>query len=222
MAKVKIYGRMTNSDGSPQPNVPIDITYYAYKKPPTTEQVLTNPDGSWETYQRANAVGDFFSHYFFSFQNDVARKVFLYPSAPWEINFDQLIKGIAGVVTTPPLALSNGRTIQQANDFTPLTVLKQINGVYSRAQADTVANADMWLCLAATGISFRLANTYTEYYFPNHGLGDSNQILYLSPTTPGALTKIAPTVGQARAILGVVIDANYLLWAPDLIVEIVT
>ncbi len=113
------------------------------------------------------------------------------------------------------------RQIQQVNTFSPFFVLKHADGIWTLAQADSISSADIWLCVGATSTAFNLAICYCEYYYPNHGIGADNSALYLSAVTPGLLTTTAPTTGQARVILGAIVDANHILWAPSLSVEVV-
>jgi hypothetical protein len=113
------------------------------------------------------------------------------------------------------------REIQQANTFAAPRVLKHVGNLWALAQADILDNADIWLCIEATATTFKLASSYREYYFPAHGLGADNDLLYLSATTPGLLTTTQPTTGQVRAILAAIVDSDHIFYAPSFRVEVV-
>jgi hypothetical protein len=124
---------------------------------------------------------------------------------------------VGGASTKPVYTID----VSQANDFTTPLILKNVGGIWSRALADQMGNADIWLCVEAASTSFKVANTYRIYQFPAHNLGATNAPLFLSATIAGALTTTPPTAGQARVTIGAIFDPNQILWAPSLLVETV-
>jgi hypothetical protein len=120
----------------------------------------------------------------------------------------------------PPVTNADVIEIQQANNFTPLSILKHTTG-WALAQANSLANADIWLCVEATPTSFKVASTCRIYEFPSHNLGADNTPLFLSPTTAGRATSTPPMTGQFRVIVGVIFDADRIFWNPELTAEVV-
>jgi len=120
----------------------------------------------------------------------------------------------------PPVTNADVIEIQQANNFTPLSILKHTTS-WELAQANSLANADIWLCVEATPTMFKIASTCRIYEFPSHNLGADNTPLFLSPITPGLLTSIPPMTGQLRVIVGLIFDADRIFWNPALTAEVV-
>lgn len=118
-------------------------------------------------------------------------------------------------------ATSSTLEVIQANTFTAPCVLRHAAGGWVKARADSAANADIWLCTAATATSFKVASAVQTYSFPNHGLGADNAVLMLSPTIDGALTTDALPSGSARVLIGLIFNKDTILWMPSLKVEVV-
>lgn len=118
-------------------------------------------------------------------------------------------------------ATSSTLEVVQANTFTAPCILRHAAGGWVKAKADSAANADIWLCTAATATSFKVASSVETYPFPNHGLGADNAVLMLSPTVDGALTTDALPTGSVRVVIGLVFDKDNILWMPSLQIEVV-
>jgi hypothetical protein len=124
---------------------------------------------------------------------------------------------------TPKASSATSNTIEvvQANTFTAPCVLRHAAASWVKAKADSAANADIWLCTAATPTSFKVASSVETYPFPNHGLGADNAVLMLSPTVDGAIvTSVLPT-GSVRVLIGIIFDKDNILWMPSLKIEVV-
>jgi hypothetical protein len=219
MGKVTIYGKGKVGDR-------IESTYYK-EGDQTLWSTTVDASESWSGIFETNDPGDFESYYLFRFPGEPPRRVFLPSSSLPLLMFEPVgsVPNFSPQPTGPAVggAVDDRREIFQANTFTAPCILKNVGGVWDFARADSIANSDIWLCVEATPTSFKKANSFREYYLPNHGIaGADNSLLLLSATSlRGELTTVAPTTGQVLSILGVRIDANYIYWAPSFRVEVV-
>lgn len=96
----------------------IDVSYHGYSQTPTEQRpsdrvpVITNPDGTWQTYRWVNAEGDYQSYYTFKFPYDQPIKVYLPFGTPPSIEFSEL-----AIASTPPSDPSYPSLIELINSL---------------------------------------------------------------------------------------------------------
>lgn len=119
---------------------------------------------------------------------------------------------------TPTPALDSSiLTIPQANTFVPPCVVTRDATGWILAQANAKETTDIHVCIQATASSFTLGTGYRN--FPNHQLGPDNALLMLSSQVAGRLVTGGLPVGAWRALLGNIIDKDWILINPSLEIE---
>lgn len=107
--------------------------------------------------------------------------------------------------------------IAQSNTFVAPCVLRNSSTGWVLAQANTLPNSDIWVCIAATPTGFTLGIGYQKIV--NHGLGANNAVLLLSHEVAGKFVTDLPPAGNFKVVLATILDADNILIAPNIEVE---
>lgn len=112
----------------------------------------------------------------------------------------------------PAQAASNTASVTQpGHGFVVGTQIRPTSSGWVRAQGNTIANAsNVWTVVSIDGDDF-IAVREGRVNIPSHGLGASNSLLYLSPTSAGARVSTKP-VGTPSAPLGFYLP---VIWIED-------